>query len=266
MRLVGNLLTKAATSPFSLIGSMFGGGGEELAFQEFAPGGTGLEPAQLPKLNVLIKALANRPALNLGIEGSYDGMADAYALRRQKLADLVRRRVWESKHAADPNIATPEQMAITADENATMVRQLFNAKFPPGTKFGTPLPPEPTVAAPPKPPPAGIVRRVINVITLSDMRAARAAKKQEALRTAEHEKAVAIAVATGLPLEEMTGRLAETMVVSDNDLRALAAVRAQHVRDQLVNEGHIAPDRLFMAQSSAAVKQNKGPRVFLSLQ
>ncbi len=265
-RVIGNLLTKAATSPFSLIGSMFGGGGEELAFQEFAPGSSELQPAQQPKLDVLVKALANRPALSLGIEGSYDATADAYALKRQKLADLVRRRIWEAKHAKDPNIAPPEQLVITPEENATMVRQLFNAKFPPGTKFGTPLPPEPAVAAPPPPPPPGMVRKVINVITFEEMRAKRAAKKEEARRAAEHEKAVAIAAATGLPLDEMTGRLAETMVVTDNDLRALATTRAEHVRDQLVNNGHIAAERLFLAQASAAVKQNKGPRVFLSLQ
>lgn len=266
MRVIGNLLTKAATSPFSLIGSMFGGGGEELAFQEFTPGGTELQPAQVPKLDILIKALTNRPALNLGIEGSYDAIADAYALKRQKFADLVRRRIWEAKHATDPNIAPPEQLVIPPEEHAAMVRQLFNAKFPPGTKFGTPLPPEPAVAAPPPAPPPGLVRRVVNVITLHDVRAERAAKKEEARRAAEHEKAVAIAAATGLPVDEMTGRLAETMVVTDNDLRALAATRAQHVRDQLVNNGHIAADRLFLAQASAAVKQNKGPRVFLSLQ
>ena len=37
LRVIVNLLTKAAVSPFALLGSMFGGG-EELAYQEFAPG------------------------------------------------------------------------------------------------------------------------------------------------------------------------------------------------------------------------------------
>jgi hypothetical protein len=99
---------------------------------------------------------------------------------------------------------------------------------------------------------------------------------------AEHEKAVAAAVVTGLPVEEMTGRLAETMEVSDNDLRALAAARAQRVRDYLIDTGHISADRLFLAQnkeaketvkadaetakSGAETKRGKGPRVFLELQ
>lgn len=77
---------------------------------------------------------------------------------------------------------------------------------------------------------------------------------------------MAVAAATGLPVEEMTGRLAETTSINDNDLRALATRRAEHVRDHLINVGKISPDRLFLGQSSAAANENKGPRVFLNLQ
>ena len=77
---------------------------------------------------------------------------------------------------------------------------------------------------------------------------------------------MAAAATAGLPLEEMTGRLAETMVVDDNDLRALAAARALRVRDHLITIGHISADRLFLSSGTGPAKQNKGPRVFLSLQ
>ncbi len=266
IRVLVNLLTKAATSPFSLLGSMFGGGGEELAFQEFAPGGTQLLPAELPKLDTIVKALTNRPGLNLGLEGGYDAAADTYALKRAKLADLVRRQIWETQRATNPNIPPPEQLVIADAEHAAMVKQLFNAKFPPGTKFGTPLPPAPAVAAPPPPPPPGFFHSVLDTITFKKQRAAHAAKEESLRLAAEREQAVAAAAATGLPLEEMTGRLAETMVVDDNDLRALAAARALRVRDRLVTDGHIAVDRLFLSSATGPAKQNKGPRVFLSLQ
>ncbi|MBS0662577.1 MAG: DUF748 domain-containing protein [Verrucomicrobia bacterium] len=256
LRVIVNLLTKAATSPFSLLGSMFGGGGEELAFQEFTPGGSELQPTELPKLETMVKALTNRPGLSLGLEGSYDAAADTYALKRQKLGDLVRRQIWEAKHAVDPNIAPPAQLAITADENAAMVKKLFDEKFPPGTQFGAPLAGPPPVSAAPAPKP-GLVRRVINAFTFKSARAESAKPKP-----AE----AAPAAVPGIPLEEMTGRLAETMKVDDNDLRALAAARAERVRDYLLNTGHIAGERLFLAQSTDATKQNKGPRVFLSLQ
>ena len=267
LRVIVNLLTKAATSPFSLLGSMFGGGGEELAFQEFAPGGSELQPADLPKLDTMTKALTNRPGLNLGIEGGFDSAADTYAVKRLKLADLVRRQIWEARHATDPNIPPPAQLVITPEENAAQVKKLFDEKFPPGTQFGSPLATAPMVAAAPAPPPPGVVRRVINWVTFKHQRDAMAAKQASDRQAAEQAKAaVATAAVPGLPLEEMTGRLAETMAVDDNDLRALASGRAQRVRDYLIANGHIAADRLFLAQGQETAKQNKGPRVFLSLQ
>jgi len=266
MRVISNLLVKAATSPFSLLGSMFGGGGDELAFQEFSPGESRLLPAELPKLDTLVKALTGRPALSLGIEGSYDASADAYALKRTKLADLVRHKIWEAQHATHPNIAPPDQLVISPEENAAMVEKLFNEKFPPGTKFGAPLADAPVVASPPPPPPPGFFKRVVNAVTFSGQREKRAEKEAQAKRTADDEQALTVAADAGLPLEEMTGRLAETMTVDDNDLRALATARASRVRDQLINAGHIATERLFLSQSTDKAKQNKGPRVLLNLQ
>jgi len=266
LRVVVNLLTKAAVSPFSLIGSMFGGGGDELAYQEFSPGSSELQPSELPKLETLAKALANRPALSLSLEGGYDSAADAYALKRSKLAELVRRQIWEERHGADPNIAPPDKLAISPDESAAMVKKLFDSKFPPGTQFGTPLPPAPAVERPPPGPPPGLLARIVNLVTFKRQRDQAAARRQSEILAAQHEKDVARAAAAGLPLDQMTGRLAEAMEVTGNDLGALAAERAQRVRRYLVDSGHIAVDRLFLAQSSEPAARDKGPRVLLSLQ
>ena len=267
VRVIVNLLTKAAVSPFALLGSMFGGGGDELGWQEFAPGTAELQATERPKLETLVKALGNRPGLSLDLEGAFDTAADAYALKRVKLADRVHRSIWEAKHAADPNIAPPEQLAITPEEHAAMVKQLFDAQFPPGTEFGTPLPPPPTVVAPP-PPPAGWFKRLIYAITFKAKRDQRAAEQATARLVAERELAAAAAIAAGLPLEDMVGRLAETMTVSDEDLQALAQARARAVRDYFVTTGGIAADRIFLAKAKAgsAAEAGKGPRVFLNLQ
>ncbi len=66
----------------------------------------------------------------------------------------------------------------------------------------------------------------------------------------------------------MAGRLAETMRVDDNDLLAPLPRPARSVCVSISSTaGHIRPERLFLSASTAAtVKQNKGPRVFLSLQ
>jgi len=260
LRVVVNLLTKAATSPFSLLGSMFGGGGDELAFQEFAPGASELLPAEVPKLDTMVKALTNRPGLSLGLEGAADAAADTYALQRLKLADLVRRQIWETRHAADPAIPPPAQLVISPEENAAMVKKLFDEKFPPGTKFGAPLAGPPPVTAAPAPPKPGLIKRVMRVFTFHSAAGTPAATPKAATATTP------ATAAPGVPLEEMTGRLADAQVVSADDLRALATARAEHVRAYFLTTGHIAADRLFLAQGAEAAKQNQGPRVFLSLQ
>jgi hypothetical protein len=262
LRVIENLLTKAAVSPFSLVGAMFGGGGEELAFQQFDPGRSVLVPSEAPKLQTLAKALEGRPRLNLGISGGFDAAADSYALKRVKLADLVRRSIWQERHAADPSTPPPALLVISAQEESAMVKKLFDAKFPPGTTFGTPLPPPPAIAPPPPAPRPGLVARILNAITLRKLREDRAAKKESERLAAEHESAVKAAAAAGLPLEEMKGRLAEAMTVKPEDLAALAGARAKAVRDQLVGEFHIPADRLFLEKSLGSA----GPRVTLTLE
>src|SRR6185369_5536463 len=73
---VENLLLKAATSPFSLLGALVGGGGEELSFIEFAPGQSSVSDTETAKIEKLGKALYERPALNLEISGSADDSRD----------------------------------------------------------------------------------------------------------------------------------------------------------------------------------------------
>lgn len=265
-RVIINLLTKAAVSPFALLGSMFGGGGDELAFQEFSPGGSALLPAETMKLDTMVKALVNRPGLSVALEGSYDGPADTYVLRQQKLAEIVRRAIWEAKHAVDPNIAPPEKLELTPEEEAGMMKQLFDEKFPPGTQFGAPLAAAPVVAALPPAAKKSFLGRVVDVVTFKNQGSDKAPPGEKSAAPATP----AVADATGPSLVEMTGRLTETMGVTDDDLRALAQQRAQLVRDYFITTGKIDPERLFLAKDQPAptdaAKAGKGPRVFLTLQ
>ena len=84
-----NLLVKAATSPFALIGSLFGGG-EELSWLDFEPGRADLPPGARAKLETLSKALFERPALRLEVEGHVDPDRDLQALRRLELERRVK--------------------------------------------------------------------------------------------------------------------------------------------------------------------------------
>ncbi|WP_449413179.1 DUF748 domain-containing protein [Pandoraea soli] len=77
-----NLIVKAATAPFSLLASAFGGGDQELGYVEFAPGSARLTPESEKRLETLVKALTDRTALKLDIEGRVDPAKDTDGLRK----------------------------------------------------------------------------------------------------------------------------------------------------------------------------------------
>lgn len=81
LKIIVNLLVKAATSPFALLGALFGGG-EELSYLEFEPGLSVPPPAEAGKIGNLAKVLNERPALKLEIEGHVDPERDMEALRQ----------------------------------------------------------------------------------------------------------------------------------------------------------------------------------------
>lgn len=87
-RAVMNLLVKAMTSPFALIGSMFGGGAsQDLDTLVMVPGRTELGPESRAKLDTVAKALAERPGLVLEIGGvALPGELPALAERRFRRA------------------------------------------------------------------------------------------------------------------------------------------------------------------------------------
>ena len=79
LKVLKNILIKAATSPFSLIGSMVGAK-EDLSCVIFDPGSARLNEAEKAKLDALAKALADRPNLSMEISGFVDADADRQGL------------------------------------------------------------------------------------------------------------------------------------------------------------------------------------------
>ncbi|SHK09834.1 Uncharacterized protein involved in outer membrane biogenesis [Marinobacter antarcticus] len=89
MRAFVNLLAKAATSPFSVLGSiaeLAGLSGEELGQMSFEPGKTRLVQGEAEKLAALAEALLDRPDLLLNIRGGVSPSVDGLALLRDELA------------------------------------------------------------------------------------------------------------------------------------------------------------------------------------
>jgi hypothetical protein len=100
LRIIINIITRAVTSPFALLGSAFGGGsGAELSYIEFDYGRSNLTQTAEAKIKSLATAMNNRPALKLDISGRVDPVNDREGLKQtsverkvkaQKMKDLVR--------------------------------------------------------------------------------------------------------------------------------------------------------------------------------
>jgi uncharacterized protein involved in outer membrane biogenesis len=99
LKILVNLISKAATSPFSLLGAVFGGG-EELSFVEFDYGSTTIPEPNIKKLETITKALQDRPSLKMDVEGHVDMEKDREGLKQylfnkklksQKLNEMVKK-------------------------------------------------------------------------------------------------------------------------------------------------------------------------------
>jgi hypothetical protein len=191
-----NLLVKAATSPFALLGAIFGGG-EEISYVEFAPGSSTLTADGLSKLDNLISALYERPNLNLDIEGYVDIAVDTESLRNRRFERAVKqekfRRVAEKfrRVAKRGETASVDDIEIKPEEYEKYLWRAYKrAEFP---------------------------------------------KEKTMLRLTKK-----------LPAEDMKRLMLEHIVITDDDLRALADERSKSVKDYIFSTGKVEPERVFI--------------------
>jgi len=99
-----NLLTKAVTAPFDLIGSLLGIKGDTLKAVAFAAGEATVDAVARERLDMLAKVLLKRPKLGLTIRGTYDPEADAFALKQAALVREVLAR------SGEDNVSTQDAL------------------------------------------------------------------------------------------------------------------------------------------------------------
>lgn len=254
-----NILTKVATSPFSLLGAAFGGGGEELGYQDFIPGSKDVTAESQKKLDVLVKALYDRPGLQLNISGSIDPVNDHDGLQRAALEKELRMRQWMSLSKSKRDGIIPGQTVLTQDERAQWIKNLYaedlaNGKISPSLIAGnTNLA---AIAARIKSVPQNIKLAILLV--------------QKSQSSQNNSGAVPVAPAPQQhtlppPADPMEALLDATMPVADSDLETLAISRAKAVRDYILQSGKVEAGRLFLGQSQGGGLRQDGSRVYLEL-
>ena len=134
-QIVKNLLVKVATSPFALLGAVFGGG-EELSYLEFDPGSSVIPAPGIAKLGNLGKVLTERPALKLEIEGHVDPDRDKEALRQRIFRGKVASQKVKSLVKSGQSVPATDNVRVDASEYPRFLTLAYKEeKFPKPRNF-----------------------------------------------------------------------------------------------------------------------------------
>jgi hypothetical protein len=130
IKILVNILVKAATSPFALLGAIFGGG-EELSYIEFDYGSSTIGDQGIKKLDTLIKALYDRPGLKLDIEGRADPEKDKEGLRQYIFQKKVRAQKLKELAKKGSQAVTVDEITISSEEYPKYLKMAYKEeKFP----------------------------------------------------------------------------------------------------------------------------------------
>jgi uncharacterized protein YcfJ len=115
-KLIINLVVKAITSPFSLLASAFGGGGDELGQVSFQPGSAALVVAANPGLEKVANAMQDRPNLKMTVIGQASLDVEREGYKKERLKALVAAEKRRSAVAAGSSGSATQTAAITVSE------------------------------------------------------------------------------------------------------------------------------------------------------
>lgn len=276
---VGNIVLKAATSPFSMLGGMLGGGAKntDLSYVDFASGSVEFSDEATKKLGLLAKALYERPALRLEINAPPSPESDRAGLLDKRFAQMLdtEREQWQGA-------ASPEASAAPQVSEDQLIKALFVKRFPEeAQEFG--LMGDDTT-----------VENASNETVAESTRSEETGKKKgllsrlfggvlggnkdkaEAPKPAPQESAsgeTAPEEAAGPPpptTAEMREKLLATIELSDADFAELASTRVHKIRDQVLADGKVEAERVFQVDASGvpegASPAPDGTRVYFGLE
>jgi flagellar motor protein MotB len=201
MQVIGNLLAKAATSPFALISALVGGG-EQLEYAEFEYGSAEVKDQTAKKLNTIAKALQDRPEIKLDVEGHVDMEKDREALKTLFFQRKIKtQKMKEIAKKGQPSIPVDE-IKVEAKEYERYLKKAYKEeKFPKPKNF--------------------------------------------------------LGLEKSIPVPEMEKLMLTHLEVKEEDLRDLASQRARKVKDFLVREGKIEPERIFLVEAKSLPPEKK---------
>ncbi|WP_271043476.1 DUF748 domain-containing protein [Pseudomonas sp. VB3] len=126
-----NLVVRAATAPFKFIGGLVtGGGSEDLGNVSFAAGSSALSKDAESALNSLAKALKERPALRLEIEGTAAASSDGPFLAAERLEREYQYNYYKIlQRRGDKVPAQASLLVVPEKEKAPLLEGIYRARL-----------------------------------------------------------------------------------------------------------------------------------------
>jgi hypothetical protein len=138
-QIIRNLIVKAVTAPFALIGSLFKGA-EEAQFVDFAPGESTLDPTTAGRLAALARGLAEKTGISLDVPIGASASFDSPALAEQAYARALAGASRTAAGITDPAEAAPAFDALSHRQRVAALQSLLRART--GAVPEVPEPPE----------------------------------------------------------------------------------------------------------------------------
>ena len=136
LQMLVNLLEKAATSPFALVGALIPGGAD-ISNIAFTCGTAELNDEATKKLDAVAGLLAEKTDLSLEIQAAADAEADREGLRQEMVMRRMRALKFNDLSKKEREGLTPEKVVITSGEYEDYLWQAYKAeKIPKQTVLG----------------------------------------------------------------------------------------------------------------------------------
>ncbi|WP_434678069.1 DUF748 domain-containing protein [Pseudomonas sp. R1-18] len=126
-----NLVVRAATAPFKMLGGLVAGGSsEDLGTVSFAPGSSELGPDTQKALDKLSAALKERPSLRLEIEGTSAAASDGPLIAQQRLEREYQYTYYKILQRRGEKVpARAGLLVVPEDEKSPMLEGIYRARL-----------------------------------------------------------------------------------------------------------------------------------------
>lgn len=217
-KVIFNLIAKAATSPFALLGALIPDG-EDLQFVAFRPGLAELTEDARANLSKMAEVMYERPSLRMDIIGKVDPREDREALTQMRFDQLLEVQKMQDQGVKED--ALPESIKISDEEYPYYLTKAFEALQ------------------------LKEIKEDKEIGFIGAIKKKRQLKKQVKLVQSGTDKSNEERLSL---IGMMKQRLREQIQVSDDDLRLLAIERTNQTLDFLVENGPVESERLFVIE------------------